>query len=30
VTCSFTFSSTEDGFTFTGGGTVTVRITPQS
>lgn len=29
VTCSFTFSSTENGMTFTGGGTVVVRITPQ-
>lgn len=29
VTCSFTFSGTEGGMTFTGSGTVVVRITPQ-
>ena len=28
VTCSFEFSGTEDGLTFTGRGTVVVRITP--
>ena len=29
VTCTFSFSGTEDGFTFTGSGSVVARITPS-